>query len=193
MVMISYTYEIKKRGDIIKEEWKDVEGYEGFYQISNLGRIKSLGGWCGTAKRKERIRSTSLTHDGYEKVRLNYQGKDKTKRIHRLVAEAFIPNPENKDTVNHIDGNKRNNSVSNLEWVDRSEQMIHAYKMGLKKSRIGSHNSNAKLTDEEVREIRKSYIPYSKEFGTVALANKYGVTNRVIGLIVKNKAYKNIK
>lgn len=177
----------------MKEEWKDIKGYEGFYQISNHGRVKSLGGWCGTVKRKEKIRSTSLTYDGYEKVRLIHQGKDKTMRVHRLVAEAFIPNPENKDTVNHIDGNKRNNIVSNLEWVDRSEQMTHAYRLGLKESRVGSHNSNAKLTDEEVREIRKSYVPYSKELGTVALAKKYGVTNRVIGLIVKNKAYKNVK
>lgn len=182
-----------KRDDAMKEIWKDIEGYEGFYQISNLGRVKSLGGWCGTAKRKEKIRSTSLTHDGYVKVRLIHQGKDKTMRVHRLVAEAFIANPKNKDTVNHIDGNKQNNMVSNLEWVDRTEQMIHAYGLGLKTSRVGSHNSNAKLTDEQVREIRKLYIPYSKEFGTVALAEKYGVTNRVIGLIVKNKAYKNAK
>lgn len=177
----------------MKEEWKDIEGYEGFYQISNLGRVKSLGGWCGTAKRKEKIRSTSLTHDGYVKVRLIHQGKDKTMRVHRLVAEAFILNSENKDTVNHIDGNKQNNTVSNLEWVDRTEQMLHAYALGLKTSRVGSNNSNAKLTDEQVREIRKTYVPYSKEFGTVALAEKYGVTNRVVGLIVKNRAYKNVK
>ena len=58
---------------------------------------------------------------------------------------------------------------------------------------VGSHNSNAKLTDEQVREIRKTYVPYSKKFGTVALAEKYGLTNRVIGLIVKNRAYKNVK
>lgn len=177
----------------MKEEWKDIEGYEGFYQISNLGRVKSLGGWRGTAKRKEKIRSTSLTRDGYVRVRLIHQGKDKTMRVHRLVAEAFIPNPEGKDTVNHIDGNKQNNTVSNLEWNDRTEQMLHAYALGLKPSRVGSHNSNAKFTDEQVREIRKTYIPYSKEFGTVALAEKYGVTNRVIGLIVKNKSYKNVK
>lgn len=177
----------------MKEIWRDIKGFEGFYQISNLGRVKSLGGWCGTAKRKERIRSTSLTHDGYVKVRLIHQGKDKTMRVHRLVAEAFIPNPEHKDTVNHIDGNKQSNIVSNLEWVNRTEQMIHAYDLGLKVSRVGSSNTNAKLIDEQVREIRKLYIPYSKQFGTVALAKKYGVTNRVIGLIVKGKAYKNVK
>ncbi len=177
----------------MKEIWKDIKGFEGFYQISSLGRIKSLGGWCGTAKRKEKIRSTSLTHDGYVKVRLLYQGQDKTMRVHRLVAEAFIPNPDNKDTVNHIDGNKQNNTISNLEWTNRTEQMLHAYNLGLKNSRVGSDNSNAKLTDGQVREIRKLYVPYSKEFGTVALAKMYNVTNRVIGLIVNNKSYKNVK
>lgn len=153
----------------MKEIWKDIEGYEGFYQVSNLGRIKSIGGWCGAAKRKEKIRATSLTKDGYVKVRLLYKGKDKTERVHRLVAQAFIPNTDNKDTVNHIDGNKQNNNVDNLEWVNRHEQMEHAYKMGLKQSRSGYNNSNSKLTKEQVEEIRKLYIPQSKEYGTVAL------------------------
>ena len=182
-----------KGDDTMKEEWKDIEDFEGAYQISNLGRVKSLGGWRGTAKRKEKIRTIHSTHDGYAKVRLQHQGKDKTMRVHRLVAKAFIPNPKNMDTVNHIDGNKKNNKVSNLEWVDRTEQMIHAYKLGLKTSRVGTQNSNAKLTDDQVREIRKNYVPYSKEYGTVALAKKYGVTNRVIGLIARNLAYKNVK
>lgn len=175
------------------EEWKDITGFDGFYQVSNLGRIKSVGGWCGTAKRKEKILACSLTKDGYVKVRLVRKGIDKTERVHRLVAEAFVENPENKGTVNHIDGNKQNNNANNLEWTDRSEQMYHAYKLGLKKCMIGSSNKLAKLTDEQVREIRKSYIPQSKENGTVALAKKYGVTDRVIGLIIKNKSYKNVK
>ena len=174
------------------EEWRDIQGYEGIYQISNLGRVKSIGGRCGTVNRKEKIRAKSFTHDGYEKIRLQHNGKDETKRVHRLVADAFIPNPENKDTINHKDGDKTNNTVSNLEWLDRTEQMLHAYKLRLKAPQNGSENVNAKLTDEQVREIRRLYIPYSKEYGTVALARKYGVTNRIIGLIVKNKEYKNV-
>lgn len=177
----------------MKETWRDIDGFDGFYQVSDQGRVRSVGGQCGTVKRKECIRSVSLTRDGYEKVRLIHQGKDKTMRVHRLVAEAFIPNPDNKSTVNHIDGDKRNNKVSNLEWADKSEQMEHAYKLGLKESRMGSHNSNAKLTDEQVREIRSSYIPQSREYGTVALSKKYGVTNRVIGLVVRGEAYKDVK
>lgn len=175
------------------EIWKDIEGYEGSYQVSNLGRVKSLARQCGTCCRKEKILVISKTVDGYSRVRLQDGGKDKTARVHRLVAKAFLPNPLNKDTVNHIDGNKLNNEVSNLEWADRVEQMVHAYELGLKTSRVGSSNSNAKLTDEQVKEIRKTYVRNSREFGTVALAKKYGVTNRVIGLITRGLAYKNIK
>lgn len=192
--MVSYTYEIIEKGDTMLEEiWKDIEGFNGFYQVSNLGRVKSLGGWCGTAKKKERIRTLSHTKDGYLKVRLMYKGKDITCRVHRLVAEAFIPNPKNLETVNHIDGNKENNVVNNLEWCDRTYQMEHAYKLKLKTSRLGSDNTNAKLTDEDIKYIKSVYKKYSREFNTVSLAKKFNVTNRVIGLIVNNKTYKNVK
>ncbi len=115
----------------MEERWKEIEGFYGYYLISDFGRIKSIGGWCGSAKRKEKIRSTSLTKDGYIKVRLNKKDKDKTVRVHRLVAEAFIPNLENKDTVNHKDGNKRNNHKSNLEWITKVDNVKHAWKSGL--------------------------------------------------------------
>lgn len=177
----------------MEERWKEIEGFYGYYLISDFGRIKSIGGWCGSAKRKEKIRSTSLTKDGYIKVRLNKKDKDKTVRVHRLVAEAFIPNLENKDTVNHKDGNKQNNHFSNLEWSDRSEQMYHAYDLQLKKPQIGIENKNSKLTSDDIKEIRKLYVRQSKEYGTVALAKKYGVTDSVIGLIIRNKSYKNVK
>jgi len=175
------------------EKWVEISGYDGFYQVSSLGRVRSMGGWCGSAKKKERFLKLHLTKDGYVRVRLIHNGKDKTVRVHRLVAEAFIPNPDGKDTVNHKDGNKENNRVDNLEWAWRTEQMLHAYKLGLKTARIGSTNTNAKLTAEQVRDIRKTYVRQSKEFGTVALSKKYGVTNRVIGLIVNRKAYNDIE
>lgn len=168
----------------MKEEWQDVKGFEGVYQISNLGRVKSLprnGSRCNGVT----IRKTSLTKDGYEKIRLLHHNKDVTTCIHRLVAMAFIPNIENKPTINHKDGNKLNNCVSNLEWSDRHEQLVHAYKMGLKKP----VHTNRKLTDEQVEEIKRLYVRQSKEFGTVALAKKYGVTNCVIGNIVRGKTY----
>lgn len=175
------------------EIWKNIAGYNGFYQVSNLGRVKSTGGWRGNCLRKEKIRKLGKTKDGYLKVRLLYRGKDVTASVHRLVAEAFIPRIKGKDTVNHIDGNKENNHVDNLEWADRTEQLNHAYRLNLKVARRGIDNCNSKLTIDEIRAIRKEYKPYTRGRSTVALAKKYGVTDRVIGLVVNNRSYKNVK
>lgn len=174
------------------ENWKDIKGYEGIYQVSDLGRVKSLSRLCGRVVVGERILKQSFTKDGYKRVRLLHNDKDVTRTVHRLVAEHFLPNDDPKMTVNHKDGNKTNNDVSNLEWVNRSEQMIHAYKLRLKKAMKGSINPQAKLTKEQVTYIRKVYKRQSTEFGTVALAKKFGVTNRVIGLIVRGLSYKDV-
>lgn len=174
------------------EEWKDIEGFDGFYQVSNTGKVRSQGSSNGLKDGKWHLRSLSPTHDGYLRIRLVRGGRDITQRVHTLVARAFIPNPNEYDTVNHIDGDKTNNNVENLEWADRKQQMRHAYRLRLKKPMQGKLNANAKLTDDDVRYIREHYIRNSKEFGTVALGKKFGVTNRVIGLIVARKSYKNV-
>ena len=179
---------IKGQGDNMKEEWKDIKGFEGAYKISNTGKVLSLPRQ-GTKHREPMLRALSLNHDGYVKVRLLYNGRDETHRVHRLVAEAFIPNPDNKETVNHKDGNKENNNVDNLEWQDRHEQMEHAYEHKLKKPMKGENNPWSKLTAEQVEAIRKEYIRNSKEHGTVALGRKYGVNNATIGLIVRGVSY----
>lgn len=176
----------KDKVNDMEELWKDIKGFEGAYQISNKGRVRSIP---RKGTRKNEIRSISYTLDGYAKVRMIYKGKDKTARVHRLVAEAFIPNIDGKETVNHIDGNKKNNCVDNLEWADRHEQMKHAYQNNLKKPMIGCLNGNSKFTNEQIEEIRKEYIPYSKEHGTVALGRKYGVNNSTIGDIVRGVSY----
>ena len=112
----------------MKEEWKDIKSYRGFYQVSNLGKIKNL-------KRKEVLLKPYISKQGYLNVKLidPYFKKGNNYLVHRLVAEAFIPNPENKPQVNHKDGNKLNNSVDNLEWVTSSENNQHAYNTGLNK------------------------------------------------------------
>lgn len=128
---------------MIKEEiWKDIEGFEGYYQVSNLGRVKRVARITvrGNGKSNnavyhipERIKEPQTQTQGYLFVALYKNGVYKEKRVNRLVAMAFIPNPENKSEVNHIDGNKNNNRVDNLEWVTDVENKRHAHKNGLMK------------------------------------------------------------
>lgn len=118
------------------EIWKDIKGYEGLYQVSNLGRVKSLERYVenngGLQKKEEAIKATRIDTGGYYSTDLYINNEQKTWKVHRLVAMAFIPNPENKPTVNHKDGNKLNNSADNLEWSTQSEQNLHFYKLKLK-------------------------------------------------------------
>lgn len=117
------------------EIWKDIKGYEGIYQISSLGNVKSLYGWDGHAYiTREKILHPAPTTTGYYKVKLVKDGHRKDHKIHRLVADAFISNPMNKKQVNHKDGNKLNNDVNNLEWCTASENSQHSYQTGLKKT-----------------------------------------------------------
>ena len=177
-----------------KEIWKDIKGYEGRYQISNHGKVKSLSRKAGTVYLKEKILSNKrLTKDGYPRVSLRDGEKFKEFKIHRLVATHFIDNPHNKETVNHIDGDKTNNHVDNLEWSNRNEQMYHAYKLRLKTSISGSDNSQSKLTNEQVKEIRRTFKKGSREFGGSALARKFGVSHRTIVLVVNGETYKNVQ
>lgn len=103
------------------ELWKPVKHYEGLYEISNLGRLKSLD----TFKHKGKIKNIRLDKDGYYIATLNKQTKQQTVKIHRLVAEAFIPNPNNFPQVNHKDENKQNNCVDNLEWCTQQYNMCY--------------------------------------------------------------------
>lgn len=100
-----------------REIWKDIEGYEGLYQVSNMGRVRSLDRIDARGHRwKGRMLSSKLRKDGYREVILCRDGKRKYMFVHRLVAGAFLPNPDNFPQVNHKDENKANNAVSNLEW-----------------------------------------------------------------------------
>lgn len=171
-----------------KEIWKDIEGYEGLYQVSNLGRVKSLSKKRGFGEQKEKVLKPWITNLGYCTVTLYKNSLSQIKRVHRLVAEAYIPNPENKETVNHIDGNKQNNTVENLEWNTQSENINHSIKTGLV-----SHSpyvSGAKLNKTQIQEIRNIHIPYDKKTGTRALARKYNVDPSTISKIINMKSYK---
>ncbi len=112
--------------------WRDIKGYEGLYQVSSEGEVKSLPKQHRYGSKTERILIGRADKDGYLRVSLSKDNKVLDKRIHRLVAESFITNTENKPTVNHKNGIVSDNNVYNLEWATHSEQNYHLYKMGLK-------------------------------------------------------------
>lgn len=115
--------------------WKSILGYEGFYEVSDEGVVRTVPRRVsckgGTRMVPSKIRKFDITA-GYYDVTLCKEGKTRTFLVHRLVAEAFIPNPENKEMVNHKDGNKQNNNADNLEWVTRAENDLHASLTGLR-------------------------------------------------------------
>lgn len=178
------------------ENWKDIKGYEGLYQVSNLGRVRSLDfewkAYNGKAlckfKNKGKILKGNQTG-----VRRNYLAvnlHNHTIKIHRLVAKAFVPNPNNYPEVNHIDGNTFNNNADNLEWVTSSQNVTHAVRTGL--SRTGERKNNHKLSKEQVEQIRCEYICGDKECGAKPLARKYGVSHSTITNIVQRKKWKSV-
>lgn len=122
------------------EVWKDVVGFENHYEVSNIGRVKRKAGLTyykdgRIARFSETILKPSFNRKGYERVYLSVGSKKHTVSVHRLVAKAFIPNPENKATINHIDCNKLNNNVENLEWMTNTENMRHAFNQGIYRER----------------------------------------------------------
>lgn len=119
----------------IKEEWRDVIGYEGYYQVSNTGMVRSVDRVV-TRSGKPIVRHSHylkprLSKEGYNSASLSMGGEQKYVKVHRIVAQAFILNLENKPQVNHINGNQGDNRVENLEWVTQHENMRHAVETGL--------------------------------------------------------------
>lgn len=159
-----------------QEIWRDVCGYEGIYQVSNLGRVK----------RENRILTLTLRNN-YMYAHLSLHCKQKQVRVHRLVAEAFLPYETGKPCVNHIDGNTLNNCVWNLEWCTYSENRIHALSHNL--ADYGENSSNAKLRNEDVYEIR---ILLENGMKQKDIASIYNVHPSVISNIKTNKKWKYI-
>jgi len=123
----------------IKKIWREIEGFEGKYIISNYGEVISLPRFKQNNSKLQYVEPKEIPAHigakGYVYIMLYKNAKSYNLRLHRLVAKAFIPNPENKPQINHLDGNKKNNRVDNLEWCNQSENEKHAYRIGLAKPR----------------------------------------------------------
>ena len=146
--------------DLPNEEWRDIQGYERIYQISNYGRVKRIDhikyirltlpdGKHKTVPHMYEAMILNMSYDrwGYVQVHLNNKGKV-WKKVHRLVGEAFLPNPNNLEQINHINGCKEDNIIYNLEWVSRSENQKHAIRTGLRKlvyTNIGQYDLDGSL------------------------------------------------
>lgn len=123
-------------------EWREIKGYEGHYEVSSFGDVRSMdrvvkrSGPTGDTRRRSQIRKANVTPKGYLRIALIRDGVQHNYMVHRLVAEAFLPNPEAKPEVNHENGCKSDNRVGNLEWATSSENQIHAYDTGLRESAV---------------------------------------------------------
>ena len=138
-----------------QEQWKPIQEFNGEYEVSNLGRVRSMKRYKGVVGR---IMPQTIQRTGYYAVTFHMNNKAYCRKVHRLVIEAFTPNPDNLPTINHIDGNKLNNHVSNLEWCTYQENMQHAVRTGLthphqwtdeERKQISERNKGQRVSDEQ--------------------------------------------
>jgi hypothetical protein len=177
------------------EIWKDIEGYEGLYQVSTLGRLKRLEYIviCKNGRNRKlptHILNPPILKNGYIIACLRKEGKGKYLLLHRLVASAFLPNPNNLAQVNHKDGNKKNNNVENLEWVTPQNNIIHAFNNNLMHPAHGIKINVGHFVEEDIRNIR---LKASEGMSQRKIAAEYGVKQNAIWLILNCKTYKWVK
>lgn len=177
--------------EINGEIWKDVVGYEGLYEVSSHGRVKSVArvyqspedGFNWTKETTSSLKSLRLKKDGYVDTGLMKDGRVVQKNVHQLVAQAFIPNPENKRCVNHIDNNRSNNHVSNLEWSTHKENTQHSFNQGRGawQRQWGESNVSAKISLSDVLFIRV----YCETLKIKDLSTKLGINRDHVSRIIR--------
>lgn len=181
------------------EVFVDIPGYEGYYQVSNYGNIKSLDRVIKektgkTQTIKGRVLKQRINPGGYCYVGLRKNGVKATFAIHQLVAQTFLDNPENKPTVNHINGIKTDNNISNLEWATYSENLSHAYNSGLRTAAslqtVGNKNYKRKLKSEQVIEIKRLLAAGSLTHKEIA--TKFSVARSTITEIKSGRRWKHL-
>jgi len=162
--------------------WKDIKGFEGMYQASTCGHIRN--------SRTGHIMSPCLNRKGYPQTSLWKNKKGHSKTIHRHVAETFIPNPENKPQVNHIDGNKLNNNIDNLEWNTSNENIQHAYDNGLILKPTGTRNGRCTIKKEDALKIKRLLL---EDYKHQEIADIIGTTKHVVSNIKKGRSWAHLE
>lgn len=173
-------------------EWRPIPGYEPYYEVSDEGQVRRIGKSRGS--QVGRILNQTDHKQGYKAISLNAAGVPRTFLVHRLVAMAFLgPIPDTLD-VNHIDGDKKNNAVANLEYMTRQQNLAHAVRIGLVDN-FGENNPTSKLTTKQVAEIRANYSHGGYRVGGKgykALAAEYGVSWELIRSIIKGRVWQSL-
>lgn len=173
--------------------WKDIEGFEDTYKISDSGEIWSKDRLCIDSKGRKRFRkgqklNPDIASNGYYRITLAKNGKKKQKYLHRLLAEYFVPNPNNLPQVNHKDGNKTNCNLKNLEWVTVKENTIHAYKHGLAHVRYGENHPNYGKRSKRAIKVKATNVitGETKTYNSITETKKYGFLPSEVSRSCKN-------
>ena len=162
----------------IQPKWKDIVGYENEYQINQFGEIRTLKD-SPKLKKYDVLKPQISKRNGYVYQMLYKNGKEKLLRVHRLVAMAFLPNPNNLPQVNHKDGNKQNNSVDNLEWCEQSYNMKHAFKTGLEKPSEKQKAAVRKTNEKKRKRVVRTMGDEKNEYESATVAarkNNVGIS-----------------
>jgi len=174
-------------GIIYTEEWKDIKGYEGYYQVSSFGRVKSLAKTWSVGIKLDTILKSGWDKQGYRKVAFCVDKVKKITTVHRLVAAHFCENPNNYGIVNHLDSKTNNNRSTNLEWTTYSGNAVHGFEFGFRKGRKGLSHHNTKITEQQVREIKEMWGLKKASQGQIA--KQFGVGQMQVSRIVRNKQW----